>query len=138
MSIPALLTKPAKMNCGRPGVAAQLSLPGCCLASAISSSIEPTPSEGCAATARNESEADATGKRVGVVVELRVRDRVDGDGAADREHERVLVARADERHDGDDAVRAGAVLHDDGLAPALGQALGKQARGDVGRAARAE
>jgi len=50
----------------------------------------------------------------------------------------VLVVRADERHHGDDAVRPGAVLHDHRLAPALGQALGEEARRHVGRAAGAE
>ena len=101
MSSPALLVKPAKMNCGRPGVAAQLSLPGSAFARAISWSIDVDVERG----AHRDREERVGGRRdrhqvaVGVIGERLARRRIDGDRPADREQQRVLVARRHESRD---------------------------------------
>src|ERR1700730_10957373 len=53
---------------------------------------------------------------------------IDRDYTSKREHQCVIVARCKETHDGRDAVAALAILHDHGLAPALGKALREQTR----------
>ena len=70
-----------------------------------------------------------------VIGQLVVHQRVDGDHAAEREQQRVIVVRGDETRDRRNAVRALAVLHHHRLAPARRQSLGEQPCRDVGAGA---
>jgi hypothetical protein len=72
---------------------------------------------------------------LGIVRQPLVQQVVEGDDAAERKQERVVVASREETGDGGDAVGALAVLHHHRLPPALGEPLRDQARRQVHAAA---
>ena len=74
-----------------------------------------------------------------VVRHVREYRRIDAELAGMRHQQRVAVCRRFDRgHDADEAIAAGAVLHHDLLAPALGKLLPDDAGGGVDDAARRE
>ena len=131
--MPALLRNAGTMTAVCPGVAAQVYLPGAARAILTSSATELTVQVG--------------GHREPEVVVDHQRDRhevaagrtADSCAAADscvvdaaeRDQQRVAVARAEQRDDRDNPVGALTVFHHHALAPRCGKALGKQPCGEI-------
>jgi len=65
-------------------------------------------------------------------------ERVGGEGGGRREQQLMIVMRADEGIDCDNAVAAGAVLDHDRLTPSLAEPIREQPRADIGAAAGTE
>src|SRR5262245_46960989 len=54
------------------------------------------------------------------------------------EEQYMVICASEERGEPNDAISAGTILHDHGLAPVLGQMVGQQSRGHIGTASGSE
>ena len=75
---------------------------------------------------------------VRIIGQLAVHERMGGEIAGRHVQQDVIVIRAQERRDRDDAVAAGTIFDHHRLTPALRQLFGEQPRADIGGRARSE
>ena len=133
------LSQPANRKSMAPVVPAQLSLPGCLrvifdelLHRIDRHGLRHGDHQGEIPAARDRREVALPVGQVGHDIRMR------GERRHRRAEQDVIVVRAQERGDGDDAVAARAVLDHHRLVPDFRQAVGEEPHADVGAAAGAE